>query len=135
MRKIRFIIPLICTLSYLCSQENIGTIKIKKEQNLVKVVFDNTEYRLFAIDRFGNPKENEIVSYMFWIKGSKNFKAEGFSNKLTPEMIKELKKQKKAAKIFFTQIKVKTDEQHIIDMPDIIETWFPECRNCIEKKK
>jgi len=117
------------------AQEPVQTIKIKREQNLVKVIFDNTEYRLFPIDRFGNPKDNEIVSYTLWIKANKTIKLQGFSSTLTPEMLKELKKVKKATKIFFTQIKVKGDDEHLIDMPDIIDTWFPDCKNCIEKKK
>ncbi len=118
------------------SQEKIGTIKVKREQNLVKAVFDNTEYKLFAVDRFGNPKENEFASYTLWIKEKRSTKKfEGFSNTLTPEMLKELKSLKKATKIFFTQIKVKGDDDHIVELPDIIDTWFPDCKNCVGKKQ
>lgn len=114
------------------AQEPVQTIKVKREQNLAKVVFDNTEYRLFAVDRFGNPKENEIVSYSLWING-KGPEMKGYSNTLTPEMIKELRKHKKAVKLFFTNIKVKSDEDHLIDLPDVIEVWFPDCKNCLNK--
>ena len=117
------------------AQENVGTIKVKREQNLVKAVFDNTEYKLFAVDRFGNPRENEFVSYTLWIKEKKVTKEfKGYSNTLTPEMLKELKSLKKACKIFFTNIKVKGDDDHLVDLPDIIDTWFPDCSNCLQKK-
>jgi glycyl-tRNA synthetase beta subunit len=119
----------------LFAQEQPQTIKIKREQNLVKAVFDNTEYRLFAVDRFGNPRENEFVSYTLWIKEKKDTKKFiGYSNTLTPEMLKELKSLKKATKIFFTNIQVNGDDDHIVQLPDVIDTWFPDCTNCLQKK-
>lgn len=111
------------------------SIKVRKEQNLVKVYFDNVELKLMPIDRFGNPRENKIVSYKLWIKGSKSNGLSGYDNKLSREMISELKKQKKAAKIFFTEINVQDDEGHIIKLPDVIDTWFPDCKNCDVGKK
>ena len=91
-------------LSYnVCNAQEPNVIKIKKESNLVKAVFDNVDLKLMAVDRFGNPRENKITSYKLWIKGKGDAKGyQGFSNSLTPEMIKELNKLKKAAKIFFT---------------------------------
>jgi hypothetical protein len=115
------------------AQEPVQTIKVKREQNLAKVIFDNTENRLFVIDRFGNPRSNEIVSYSLWING-KGSELKGYSNALSPEMIKELRKQKKAVKLFFTKIKVKSDDDHVIDLPDVIEVWFPDCKNCLKKE-
>ena len=116
------------------AQEPVGTIKIKREQNLVKAVFDNVEYKLMAIDRFGNPQENTFASYTLWIKGKKSTKKfVGYSNTLTPEMLKELKSLKRATKIFFTNIKVNEDDAHLVDLPDVIDTWFPDCTNCVKK--
>jgi len=116
------------------SQEPVGAIKVKREQNLVKAVFDNTAYKLFAVDRFGNPRENTFASYTLWIKEKKATKKYiGYSNTLTPEMLKELKSLKKATKIFFTNIKVNADDEHLVDLPDVIETWFPDCNNCLKK--
>ncbi len=133
MKRIVLFILLFCGIK-LYAQEPVQTIKVKREQNIVKAVFDNTEYRLFAVDRFGNPRENEIVSYVLWIKESKGTKKfVGESNTLTPEMLKELRKLKKATKIFFTNIKVKADDEHIADLPDVIDTWFPDCKDCLKK--
>lgn len=118
---------------YLEAQEP-NVIKIKKESNLVKAVFDNVDLRLMAVDRFGNPRDNQIVSYKLWIKGKGDAKGyQGYSNNLTPEMTKELNKLKKAAKIFFTEIQVKDENDHLQKLPDVIDTWFPNCKNCDNK--
>ncbi|MBA2612318.1 MAG: hypothetical protein H0U95_10130 [Bacteroidetes bacterium] len=112
-----------------------NVIKVKKESNLVKVVFDNTELKLMAVDRFGNPRENLVTSYKLWIKGKGESKMfQGFNNNLSAEMVKELNKLKKATKIFFTEINVKDDDEHQLKLPDVIETWFPNCKNCDNKK-
>ena len=119
---------------FINAQEEPETIRVRRESNLVKAVFDNTELRLMVIDRFGNPKENKVVSYKLWVKGKGFTNAiEGYSNSLSPEMINLLKKQKKAVKIFFTDISVQEDDGHITKLPDVIDTWFPDCENC-EKK-
>ena len=108
------------------------TIKVKREQNLVKIYFDNTEYRLIPVDRFGNQKENQVKSYKLWIKGiDKPFI--GFDNALNDDMTKALKKLKKSTKIFFTEINVVDDNGHLLKMPDVYEVWFPDCKNCGNK--
>jgi hypothetical protein len=115
--------------------EEPQTIKVRRESNLVKAVFDNTELQLVVIDRFGNPRENKIVSYKLWIKGKSNVQSlEGYSNKLNPDMIAALNKQKKAVKIFFTELRVQEDDGHYTKLPDVIDTWFPDCENCGKEK-
>jgi len=129
-----FCILLLCFTSGKFLAQEPQTIHIKKESNLTKVVFDNTETRLFVVDRFGNPRENKILSYKLYVKAKRETKEfRGYSNSLTTEMIKYLNKQSSATKIFFTEISAQDDEEHIIKLPDVIETWFPECENC-EKK-
>ncbi|MBX3163761.1 MAG: hypothetical protein KF900_04725 [Bacteroidetes bacterium] len=111
------------------SQEH-KTFKVRKESNLSKAVFDNTEMQLMVIDRFGNPKDNNIVSYKLYVKGKRDTKEfQGFSNRLTPDMVAHLNKLKYSAKLFFTQISVKDDDEHLISLPDVIEQWFPNCTN------
>lgn len=109
-----------------------GAIKVKRESKLVKIYFDNTEFKLIPIDRFGNPQENPVKSYKFWIKGNDGF-IQGYDNTLTPDMIKALKKVKKATKIYFTEINVEDEYGHILKMPDVYEVWFPDCKNCSNK--
>jgi hypothetical protein len=113
----------------LSAQDDPVSIKVRKEQNLVKAYFDNTELKLMAVDRFGNPKENKMLSYKFWIKGEKG-SIQGYSNSLNPNMTAELKKLKKATKIYFTEISVEDDQGHAVKLPDLYEVWFPQCTNC-----
>jgi hypothetical protein len=112
------------------------TIRIKKESRLVKAVFDNTEHRLMAVDRFGNPRENKIVSYKLYVKTRRETKEfTGYSNKLNDEMVNYLNKQGSATKIFFTEVSAEDDDGHLVKLPDVIETWFPDCRNCDKPAK
>lgn len=135
MSLTKYLIVLCFFLTYGSAEaQEPNVIKIKKESNLVKAVFDNVDLRLMAVDRFGNPRDNQIVSYKLWIKGKGDAKGyQGFSNNLTSEMIKELNKLKKAAKIFFTEIQVKDESDHLQKLPDVIDTWFPNCKNCDNK--
>lgn len=111
-------------------------IRIKKESNLSKAIFDNTELRLQVMDRFGNPRDNRIASYKLWIKGTgSGAPYEGFTNALTSEMINALNKRDKATKIFFTNIMVKDDNDHLVQLPDVIEVWFPDCANCEKRSR
>ena len=112
------------------------TIKLKKESNLAKAQFDNTEMRLFVIDRFGNVRDNEILAYTLTVKTKKGVQSfRGGSNALTGEMISYLKKQKDAAKIFFTDITALDETEHPVKLPDLIEVWFPDCNNCEPRRK
>jgi hypothetical protein len=112
------------------------TIRIKKESNLAKAQFDNTQLRLFAIDRFGNPKENRIVSYNLYVKTKKSTQSfRGVDNSLTPDMVRCLNKQKETVKIFFTDIVALDVGDHPVKLPDLIEVWFPDCNNCEPRKR
>jgi len=111
------------------------TIRVKKESNLTKAVFDNTELKLIIVDRFGNPRENRIAFYKLYVKGKRETKEfSGYGNSLSPEMVNYLKKQSSASKIFFTEISAKDDDEHLVSLPDVIEVWFPDCENCKDGK-
>ena len=133
IKNIKFLLIFFCcviSISKTIAQQPT-VIKIKKESNLVKAVFDNTEFKLVVMDRFGNPKDNKIASYKLYIKTKKDTKEfKGYSNSLSPEMINYLNKLKKAAKLFFTEINVEEEDSHFTKLPDVIEQWFPNCQNC-----
>jgi hypothetical protein len=130
---VRLIIFILMCLPFFGLSQEPQTIKFKKESNLSKAVFDNTEHKLTVLDRFGNPRENKIVGYKLYVKTKKDTREfPGFDNSLTPEMIKFLNKQKTASKLFFTEIVVKDDDEHLQKLPDVIETWFPNCGNCVK---
>jgi hypothetical protein len=121
-------------ISLFAQHEEPATIRVKKESNLAKAILDNSELRLMVIDRFGNPKDNEIIGYKLYVKTKRETKEfPGFSNRLTPEIVNYLNKQKSAVKIFFTGITAKDDNGHVVKLPDVIDTWFPDCLNCDKK--
>lgn len=111
------------------------SIKVRKSSNLAKAVFDNTSDKLIVMDRFGNPTESRILYYRLHIKLKRETKIfEGHSNSLTPEMLNFLKGLSSATKLFFTDIKAEEEGGHLSELPDVIETWFPDCGNCDKKR-
>lgn len=121
---------LFCAPTLAMAQEPSGTIRVRKVQDLQKAEFDNTEYKLVVFDRFGNVRTNEIVSYKLYVKTKKGTEEFiGYSNNLTKEMLTFLEKQKEACKLFFTTIVAKDDGGHPVALPDVIEVWFPVCKN------
>jgi hypothetical protein len=128
---------MVCSSARLLAQDDEPkTIRVRKESNLAKAQFDNTEMRLFVIDRFGNPRDNEILAYTLHVKTKRGVQAfKGGSNALTGEMISYLKKQKEASKIFFTDITALDEFEHPVKLPDVIEVWFPDCKNCDPAKR
>src|SRR5688572_9014344 len=89
------------------------TIKLKKESNLSKAQFDNTQMRLFCVDRFGNARDNQILAFTLHVKTKKGVRSfRGGSNDLTGEMTSYLDKLKDAAKIFFTDITALNEGDH-----------------------
>lgn len=140
MRLVRNLIVatalLSCSAGSLLAQDEPATIRVKKESNLAKVALDNTENKLMVIDRFGNPRENKVVSYKLWIRSANDTRQfDGYSNSLTPDMLKALNSHTSAVKIFITEIVALDDQDHPQKLPDLIETWFPDCRNCTPTKK
>jgi len=120
-----------CSLQAQYQDDEPKTIRVKKESALSKAIFDNTSLKLVIMDRYGNPRENKVMSYKFYVKTKKETREfSGFSNSLSAEMVNYLNKQKKAAKIFFTEIMAQDDNGHVVALPDVIDTWFPDCENC-----
>ena len=131
--SMRFTFTFIILLSFLRlgAQEPVGTIKVKKVQQLVKAEYDNTEYKIIALDRYGNPKTESVRSFeLHYAIKKKLYRFVSYSNQLSPEMLGSLKELKKAQKIFFTKIKAEDDEGHMVELPDVIEVHFPDCKNC-----
>jgi hypothetical protein len=111
------------------------SIKVRKSSNLAKVVLDNTSYKLVVMDRFGNPTEARILNYRLHIKLKRETKVfEGNSNFLTREMVNFLNGLNSATKIFITDLKAEEQEGHLTELPDLIDTWFPDCSNCDKKR-
>jgi hypothetical protein len=123
------------TQGFVLNAQDPPSIKVRKISNLAKVVLDNSNYKLVVIDRFGNPTEARILNYRLHLKLKRETKVfEGHSNSLSPEMISFLKGLNSATKIFFTDIKAEEEGGHLAELPDLIDTWFPDCSNCDKKR-
>lgn len=111
------------------------SIKVRKESRLAKVVLDNSAYKLVVMDRYGNPTEARLMHYLLHVKTKHETRVfEGRSNALSREMVNYLNGLSSATKIFFTEIQAEEEGGHISSLPDLIETWFPDCRNCDKKR-
>jgi hypothetical protein len=135
MRLKALFLSLVLLFTGLRGQEQ-NTIRFKKESDIRKAVFDNTEYRLIAVDRFGNPLDEPIVSFSLMVLG--NVSSEEFSgrgNTLSKEMLAHLRKQKKAVKMVFSGLNIRDAAGHLVRLPDFSDIWYPDCKNCGAGKK
>lgn len=133
-RSIMVLLLLVCAAVGMAQEP--GTIKIRKKQLLKKAEYDETEYKVIAVDIYGNPKIESVASFElhFQVKG-KLYKFSSPTNQLTPEMIKKMKELKKATKVWFTKIKGTESDGHLVDLPDFDYMVFPDCRNCRPTQK
>lgn len=107
----------------LCAQNDTinqykGTIKIKKKGDVVKVVFDNVNYRLVGIDRYGNVLDTAVVQY----KVSVTVRGIFYESKITGSFLNAnianaIERCDSPTKIYFDQIKVRNKEGALFDMP------------------
>jgi len=112
------------------------TIKVRKESDIVKAFFDANDFKLIAIDRFGNPQDNKIMGFKLYVKTKRETKEfESFSAALTSEMLACLNGLKLAAKIFFTNVMVEESDGRLTKLPDVIDVWFPNPNNNKGNKK
>ncbi|MBK6985942.1 MAG: hypothetical protein IPH32_14870 [Bacteroidetes bacterium] len=56
------------SISFSQEKEEVQTIKVKKEKLFAKAAFDDTEYKVIAFDRYGNPHEQAIKSFTIFYK-------------------------------------------------------------------
>lgn len=125
----------------LLSQEEekpaVQTIKVKKETVFVKAAFDESEYKVIAFDRFGNPHLNAITSFSIFYKEGKNaYEAPVEGNTFPEKTIKFLTKKKSTAtKICLTKIKATDKDGHVEDLPDLCDiVIFPDCKKVNKHK-
>lgn len=122
------------------SQDNEGvktTIKVKKEKLFVKAAFDDTEFKVIAFDRYGNPHEQAIKSFTILYKEDKTtFQAPVQGNTFPQKTIDFLTKKKKlATKICLTNLKAEDKEGHLEDLPDLCDiVIFPDCKKVTKHK-
>lgn len=111
--------------------ETVKTIKVKKEKLFVKAAFDDTEFKAIAFDRYGNPHEEAIKSYVIsYTEDKVVYQAPVEGNTFPKKTINFLTKKKKfATKICLTHIKAEDKDGHLEDLPDLCDiVIFPDCK-------
>jgi len=110
---------------------DLKTIKVKKEATFVKAAFDEADYKVIAFDRFGNPHENAVKSFVIFYKEKNSAYEKKISgNVFTEEVINYLtKKRKTATKICISSIIAETSVGHLEELPSLCDiVIFPDCK-------
>ncbi len=118
-------------------KEDIKSIKIEKEKQYLKAVFDETEFKVIAIDKYGNPYPEAIKSFCVFYKEDKtSYQAPIIGNTFPKKTIDFLTKKKKfATKICLTNLKAEDKNGHLEDLPDLCDiVIFPDCKKVNHKK-
>lgn len=126
------------SIAFSQESDEVKTIKIEKEKLFVKAAFDESEYKVVAFDRYGNPHENAIKSFTIRYRdGKTSYQAPVIGNTFPKNTIDFLTKKKKdATKICLENIKATDKEGHIEDLPEMCDiVIFPDCKKTLKKKK
>lgn len=113
------------------------SIKIKRDHLFIKAAFDETEYKVIAFDKYGNPHEKAIKSFCIIYKENKStYQTVVIGNTFPNKIITFLtQKKKNATKICLTQVKAEDTEGHIEDLPDLCDiVIFPTCKKLQRNK-
>jgi len=123
--------------SFLFSQE-IEKIKIAKEDPFFKADFDETEYKVFALDKYGNPYMDVVKSFKITFQDSKgHFESAVVGNTFPKKTINYLTKgRERATNICLKDIVAEDKEGHVQKLPDKCGVLiYPDCKNCDPNKK
>lgn len=137
---IAFRFTVICLLllpTYVLSQE-IETIKIAREETFFKADFDETEYKVFALDKYGNPYMDVVKSFKITFQDSKgHFESAVVGNTFPKKTINYLTKGRtKATNVCLKEIVAEDKEGHVQKLPDKCGVLiYPDCKNCDPNKK
>lgn len=120
------------------SQEEPQTIKIQKQESFIKAQFDETNYKVIAMDRYGNPHEEAIKEYVItYSENGQIFEARVIGHTFPEKTIQYLtKKRQTAVKICIIKIIAEDKDGHLQKLPDLCDiVIFPDCKKVNKKKK
>ena len=101
-----------------------GTIKVRKTGQLVKVQYDNVNYRLVGIDRYGNVLDTAVVEFKMSVSINGVFYTfNAIGSGLSAEMRAVIEKNLGETQLFFKKIKAKDRYGTLIDMPNFEYTY------------
>ncbi len=118
-------------LTFSQESEAVQTIKVKKESLFAKAAFDESEFKVIAFDKYGNPHEQAIKSFSIFYKDGKTaYEAPVTGNTFPAKTIKFLTKKKKTAtKICLTKLVAADTNGHEESLPDLCDiVIFPDCK-------
>lgn len=133
MTKFLFFISLIFVSNQVlqAQEEPVKKIKIEKEYAYVKAAFNEADYKVVAFDKFGNPHQDAIKSFVIqYIEDKKVYQSAVDGNVFPEKTIKFLTKKKKyATKICLIKIVAQDKEEHLQSLPDLCDiVIFPDCK-------
>lgn len=123
MKRFRVLLLLLCICHSVFSQEvhnngKRGTIKVRKTGQLIKVEFDNVNYRLIGIDRFGNVLDTAVVEFQMSVTiQGKFFNERGIGPGLSDQMHLLMEKCEVGDILYFKNIKAKDKNGVLMDAP------------------
>lgn len=118
MNVIRLLIFFFLFLLTSLSQGQTGTIKVQKKGHLIKMQFDNINYRLVGIDQYGNVIDSAAVEFEIAVTVRGLFYAEKNTGPyLSPKMQDVLDRADQTTEITFDKIKAKDRNGTMLDMP------------------
>ena len=126
MKKFLFLFLFSSISVPLLAQEanNRGTIKVQKKGQLVKIQFDDVNYRLIVIDQYGNVLDSAVVEFQMSLTIKGIFYSEKTTGPaLSYKMQQLLGKCDRTSKIFFENIKAKDRSGTIVKMPKFQYTF------------
>ncbi len=127
-----------CLLPTSLYSQEVETIKIQKEDPFIKADFDETNYQVFAVDKYGNPYMDAVKSFKITFQDSKgHFEAAIVGNTFPKKTINYLTKcRTKATNVCFKEIVAEDKEGHVQKLPDKCGVLiYPDCKNCDSKLK
>ena len=135
----KILLSFILTLSsFVSNSQEIETIKIAREETFLKADFDETEYKVFALDKYGNPYMDVVKSFVITFQDSKgHFQSAVVGNTFPKKTINYLTKGRtKATNVCLKEIVAEDKEGHVQKLPDKCGVLiYPDCKNCDPNKK
>jgi len=124
--------------SFFCQEPPPEKIKIEREETFLKAEFDDVNYKVIALDKYGNPYEEAVKSFVITFQDSKgHFKSAVVGNTFPKKTIDYLTKGRATAtSICLREIVAEDKEGHVQKLPDHCGVLiYPNCKNCDPNKK
>ncbi len=128
---------ILCLSSFISFSQEVEKIKIKKEDTYFKAEFDETNYKVIALDKYGNPYQEVVKSFDITFQDTEgHFETSIVGNVIPEKTVKYLKNRKRATSLCFKKIVAQDEEGHIQSLPDKCGVLiYPDCKNCDPNKK